>query len=496
MNRSFWFLPALLGVLLAPTGAQEASSSRNVGINVTKSTETIGFSPTSLTFASQNTGTSSAAQTITATSTGNAAIPISSVALSGTNASSFSQTNNCPTSLAPNATCTINVVFAPAAAGALTASVVVSQTGGGTYTVGLTGTGTAPPPPVAAFYVATNGKNTNAGTLAAPFLTLAKCQTAMQASSTIKTCYIRAGTYQITSEMTFTSSDNGETWETYSGDVAQSAVIVNNAICNMFWVAGANNVTFTNLTFNGGSAGGGGTTCGALLVANSSTNIYITNNLFQNNSNEVDALVYNSDYVYVQLNTSNLNEYQFFTGQVTDGQQHNHWFVTDNNLSNFSRFGIETSAPVGDFHIDRNTITPPSTNTNSIAISAVGWGAAICGTVWGNTINGNPSSGASPQWGIETQSQGPATTSLENNVINNVAAPFFISIGNGIEISNNTITNFGQDSPYNNYAYTEDGGYSGTEWIGTNTLNSTSVAGWTGHTYGAKPTACAPSAVP
>ena len=126
MNRSFWFLPALLGVLLAPTSAQEASSSRNFGISVTKSTEKIGLSPTSLTFASQNTGTSSGAQTITATSTGTAAFPLSGVAISGTNASSFSQTNNCPTSLAPNATCTINVVFAPTATGALTASVVVS----------------------------------------------------------------------------------------------------------------------------------------------------------------------------------------------------------------------------------------------------------------------------------------------------------------------------------------------------------------------------------
>src|SRR5271154_6938948 len=48
----------------------------------------------------------------------------------------------------------------------------------------------------AAFYVSTTGNDSHAGTLAAPFATLAKCQTAMQASSGAKlTCYIRGGTY-------------------------------------------------------------------------------------------------------------------------------------------------------------------------------------------------------------------------------------------------------------------------------------------------------------
>jgi hypothetical protein len=46
-----------------------------------------------------------------------------------------------------------------------------------------------------AYFVAATGSDANPGTINAPFATLGKCRTAMQASTTVKTCYIRAGTY-------------------------------------------------------------------------------------------------------------------------------------------------------------------------------------------------------------------------------------------------------------------------------------------------------------
>ncbi|MGB6026025.1 MAG: hypothetical protein WBG40_12585, partial [Candidatus Sulfotelmatobacter sp.] len=46
------------------------------------------------------------------------------------------------------------------------------------------------------FYVAPNGNDNNPGTLAQPFATLGKAQSAMRASSSIKTTYIRAGLYK------------------------------------------------------------------------------------------------------------------------------------------------------------------------------------------------------------------------------------------------------------------------------------------------------------
>jgi len=104
------------------------------------------------------------------------------------------------------------------------------------------GTGTASlaltvnPALASAFYVATNGSDSNAGTLAAPFATLSKAQAAMRASGTILTTYIRAGSYSfptpvqncdggtgITCGIALTSADSGETWSYYPPDGYDSA---------------------------------------------------------------------------------------------------------------------------------------------------------------------------------------------------------------------------------------------------------------------------------
>src|SRR5438552_3256776 len=53
-------------------------------------------------------GTTSAAQPVTLTNSGGAALSISSIAVTGTNSGDFAQTNNCGTSLAASSSCTIN----------------------------------------------------------------------------------------------------------------------------------------------------------------------------------------------------------------------------------------------------------------------------------------------------------------------------------------------------------------------------------------------------
>jgi len=69
-----------------------------------------------------------------------------------------------------------------------------------------------------AFYVSgSSGNDSNPGTLAAPFMTLAKAQSAMRGSSTTKTTYVKAGTYSIASDFTFSWQDAGETWLPYTG---------------------------------------------------------------------------------------------------------------------------------------------------------------------------------------------------------------------------------------------------------------------------------------
>jgi hypothetical protein len=101
----------------------------------------VTLSPASLTFAAQQVGTQSAAQTITVTSSGNAPVVFTTPAITG----DFSQTNTCAgQTLAVGATCTVSVVFAPTATGARAGLLTLyANISGGQATAALSGTGTA-----------------------------------------------------------------------------------------------------------------------------------------------------------------------------------------------------------------------------------------------------------------------------------------------------------------------------------------------------------------
>jgi hypothetical protein len=122
---------------------------------------------------------------------------------------------------------------------------------------------------VAAFYVSPSGNDANAGTLAEPFLTLKKAQSAMQTSASIKTTYLRAGTYALSASsgtsncyggmgstaINLGAVDNGETWSYYPPDGFASAVIDGGSTSSTTGVAcafAANNasqLTFLGLQF-------------------------------------------------------------------------------------------------------------------------------------------------------------------------------------------------------------------------------------------------------
>jgi len=90
-------------------------------------------------FGSVTLGNSSSSIDFVLTNTGEGAIGISNIAASG----DFSQTNNCGSSLALGASCTISVVFSPTATGPRTGLLsVTTNTGVGVYTASLSGTGT------------------------------------------------------------------------------------------------------------------------------------------------------------------------------------------------------------------------------------------------------------------------------------------------------------------------------------------------------------------
>jgi hypothetical protein len=84
----------------------------------------------------------SAQGSIGLTNTGYGPEVISSITINGSPA--FSQTNNCPASLASGASCLISLVFAPSALGLVTATLNISGTVNGF--AGLSGTGVAPYP--------------------------------------------------------------------------------------------------------------------------------------------------------------------------------------------------------------------------------------------------------------------------------------------------------------------------------------------------------------
>jgi hypothetical protein len=98
-----------------------------------------------LNFVNISLGTTSPAQTTTLANLGPGDLAISGIGLQGLNTSVFTETNNCPKSLAPAASCTITVTFTPTVASIpVQAYIRIDDNAiGGALTLELTGTGQA-----------------------------------------------------------------------------------------------------------------------------------------------------------------------------------------------------------------------------------------------------------------------------------------------------------------------------------------------------------------
>jgi hypothetical protein len=127
------FTPAAVGALTASISITDnaTGSPQKVSLSGTGALPTATLSPTALTFASTTIGTAAVTQKVTLTNTGSVPLNLNGtghgVTISGTNITSFSQTNTCGTSVAAGASCTVTVTFKPAASGALTAFVHVAD---------------------------------------------------------------------------------------------------------------------------------------------------------------------------------------------------------------------------------------------------------------------------------------------------------------------------------------------------------------------------------
>jgi hypothetical protein len=148
-----------IAVTFKPLATGTRTASISIADNVTPSPQTVAltgtgapgttplvtFTPSSLTFSNVPLNTASASQMSTLQNTGAAALSISSIVASGTVAGDFTETNNCPASVAVSGTCTITVTFKPSSTINQTGAVTVTDnTPNGTDALALTGNGVAP----------------------------------------------------------------------------------------------------------------------------------------------------------------------------------------------------------------------------------------------------------------------------------------------------------------------------------------------------------------
>src|SRR6267143_1889177 len=130
---------SVTGALNVSDDSGNLGSAQVVMLNGTGTTPAAAVTPTTLSFSSQVAGTTSTARNITLQSTGTGPLQGASITVTAP----FSQTNNCTGSIAPAASCTIQVTFAPTVVGSASGTVTITDNAG-TQTVSLIGSGSAP----------------------------------------------------------------------------------------------------------------------------------------------------------------------------------------------------------------------------------------------------------------------------------------------------------------------------------------------------------------
>jgi hypothetical protein len=142
-----------ISVVFSPVAPGTRSATLMVTDSATNSPQSLALSgtgvvpvtlaPSSLTYAIQKVGTTSASKTVTVKNNLPVALSFTGVSFTGANPGDFLQTGGtCGASLASRATCTITVAFQPSAAGSRTAVLSVADDASTSpQTVNLSGTG-------------------------------------------------------------------------------------------------------------------------------------------------------------------------------------------------------------------------------------------------------------------------------------------------------------------------------------------------------------------
>lgn len=137
---SITFAPASTGTFAGGITLRDNApqNPQTLGLTGTGGVPVAALAPASLFFNGQAVGSSSPAQTVTLSNTGDGPLAISAITATG----DFSQTGNCSNSLAAGASCSISVSFTPAAGGTRQGTLTVTDNASvSPQIVSLTGTG-------------------------------------------------------------------------------------------------------------------------------------------------------------------------------------------------------------------------------------------------------------------------------------------------------------------------------------------------------------------
>jgi hypothetical protein len=137
------FTPKSINKRSATLSVSNSASATPLTVTLLGTGTAAALSPPNVNFPPQQVGTTSSPVVVTLTNANTSrTLSITGITIKGTNPNDFGQTPTCGTSLPPKQSCTISVTFKPAMTGARSASLAVSDNGGGSpQTVPLTGTG-------------------------------------------------------------------------------------------------------------------------------------------------------------------------------------------------------------------------------------------------------------------------------------------------------------------------------------------------------------------
>ena len=132
------FAPTLSGIRAGNLAIYTSDAGSPQILTLVGTSTAANLVPGSLTFGTEKVGTASPTRAVSLTNASNVPLIIGSVLATG----DFNQSNNCPSSLLPNGSCTFNISFTPTVAGTRTGSISISDSDGSSpQAISLTGTG-------------------------------------------------------------------------------------------------------------------------------------------------------------------------------------------------------------------------------------------------------------------------------------------------------------------------------------------------------------------